>query len=208
MNRYLISGICLMVIAGSSTSGTRYQWAVEDGGNGHWYEPVAVDRHISWSYASNQAALAGGYLATITSSQECAFVWSLISTNTTLWSSDGGRHPGQKPGPFIGGYQKEGSDEPAGGWCWVTGEAFIYEGWNSDEPNNKNGGRENRIAYRWIDMNHPAGWNDVIDLCPDDVISFIIEYDSAMQNISLNKQVLGDAKGKNFVEGEETVRKD
>jgi hypothetical protein len=159
-------------------AGEKHRWLVADGGNGHWYEPVAVSKAISWSYASNQAARAGGYLATITSSQEQAFVWGIISTIDSLWSFDGGTHPGERPGPFIGGYQISGAAEPVGGWAWVTGEAFVYSNWSSGEPNNTAGGTENRIAFRNKGIFYSGSWNDVADFPADDVISFIIEYDS------------------------------
>ena len=53
------------------------QWA----GNGHFYQVVAVADPITWPEAQAAAAGAGGYLATITSAEENAFVISLAEQN-------------------------------------------------------------------------------------------------------------------------------
>ena len=38
---------------------------------------------------------------------------------------------------WLGGYQPEGSTEPAGGWTWVNGDiAFGYTNWANNRPNN------------------------------------------------------------------------
>ena len=175
MNPKSILAIYLLVGLLPITHAKRIQWSAEAGGNDHWYEVICEERPLSWFYAYNQSIQKGGYLACITSSQECAFVWSLLSTNTAAWSSDATN--GQKPGPYLGGYQKLGSDEPSGGWQWVTGEAFIFENWNDEEPNNTSGGTEDKIQYRWTDTNSPAGWNDSVDFSRADVLSYIVEYD-------------------------------
>ena len=70
------------------------------------------------------AEVRGGYLATITSAQENTFVHNLITANE-YWINVGV----DSRGPWLGGYQPAGSLEPAGGWTWVTGEAFVYQNW-------------------------------------------------------------------------------
>jgi len=106
------------------------QWSLEDGGNEHWYEAVAVPESISWPEADVAASAAGGYLVTVTSSQENAFVFNLINDDAYWYfvpfSLVSG---GSSIGPFIGGYQLSGSAEPSGGWTWVTGEPFSYTNW-------------------------------------------------------------------------------
>lgn len=47
--------------------------------NGHFYDVVLTPGTISWENANDAAALAGGYLATITSEAENAFVYSLVN---------------------------------------------------------------------------------------------------------------------------------
>ncbi len=89
-------------------------WDVASGGNGHTYRVVATSTVISWDAANAAAIGAGGYLATITSAAENAFVFSLID-EPTYWNQAGNGH-----GPWIGGYQLRGASEPDGGWSWVT----------------------------------------------------------------------------------------
>lgn len=55
----------------------------------------------------------GGYLATITSSEENNFVFELID-HAEFWYKTGP----DDIGPWIGGYQPTGSAEPEGGWTW------------------------------------------------------------------------------------------
>jgi len=100
----------------------------------------------------------GGYLATITSAEENAFVYGLASANPSFWRLMlwGGDYA---LGPWLGGVQPPGSTEPAGGWQWVTGEAWSYTDWQpaTGEPNNQ--GDEDRLhLYR---INGVIGWNDV-----------------------------------------------
>src|SRR5689334_22180557 len=90
------------------------QWTIPSGGNGHTYRVVAKPGLISWDSANSEASLAGGYLATIMSPAENAFVFSLID-NSTFWTQSANDH-----GPWIGGFQPSGSAEPSGGWTWVT----------------------------------------------------------------------------------------
>jgi hypothetical protein len=183
MRKILLLLLPLSCLAPLSALSARYLWSADQGGNGHSYEPVAAGGAISWSSASNLASNAGGYLATITSNEEYNFIWSLISTNETLWSTDYGAAAGSPPGPFLGGFQISGSSEPSGGWNWVTGEPFQYTLWNTGEPNNKSGGTENRIAFRWINRIGVAGWNDVPNLPSDDVISYVVEYDPIVESL-------------------------
>lgn len=64
-----------------------------------------------------------GHLATITSAAENQFV-SSIGDLRLYW---------------LGGYQPPGSQEPAGGWTWITGEPFAFNNWDVTEPNNVDG---------------------------------------------------------------------
>ena len=51
------------------------QWRMEDGGNGHWYQPIF--EWLSYPEAVQSAASRGGHLATLTTAQENAFVTGL-----------------------------------------------------------------------------------------------------------------------------------
>lgn len=99
-------------------------WPIANGGNGHFYEAVVAPGGISWSNASSVATNRDGYLATITSSSENAFVFSLVSTGASCWYQE--PLSGNWFGPWLGGSQPTGSSEPLGGWTWVTGEPFSY----------------------------------------------------------------------------------
>jgi hypothetical protein len=114
--------------------GQRVEWPVSDGGNGHFYEAVAVPDRINWTDAQAAVVAAGGYLATITSAEEQAFVYAQALANLAVWEPSGDRR-----GPWLGGLQPPGSPEPGGAWGWVTGEPFAYTYWTSGEPNNSGG---------------------------------------------------------------------
>ena len=98
-------------------------------GNGHSYEVVQTSGYLSWEDAQIMASGQGGYLATLTSAAENQFVWDLIAAAT-----------GQSTGPFnlarwfwLGGHQTQPvnpTDEPSGGWAWVTGEPWGWTNWS------------------------------------------------------------------------------
>jgi hypothetical protein len=140
------------------------QWTV----NGHWYEAVPVVEGMTWADAEADAVAQGGYLATITSAAEAAFVYGLANADPSLWVYGG------NSGPWLGGFQPTGSLEPAGGWQWVTGEAWSYTDWrllggSYTEPNNSHGNEESLQLVRdsswgsihWNDTSgssSPVGW--------------------------------------------------
>ena len=150
------------------------QWS----GNGHYYEAVLVPGGITWDNANNEANNTGGHLATISSEDENQFVYDLFNGDSRYWYLDGA---GNSEGPWLGAYQPSGSDEPAGGWTWVTGEPFIYTNWASREPDN-NQGRESRLNFfNWGSSPSPM-WNDI----PDSFAAFgyIIEWDQSTPTIT------------------------
>ena len=100
---------------GGNTVCELQQWRVEDGGNGNWYERFSVAQ-IDWTEAAAAADNQGGYLATMTSVEENAFITSSFPL------VDSG------PGYWLGG-TKEGT----GQWQWVTGESWSYEAWNQGD---------------------------------------------------------------------------
>jgi hypothetical protein len=125
------------------TNAQPIQWTIASGGNGHWYEIVGVNGP-TWSEARGLAAARvyngfAGYLASVTSAGEQAFIQNLLATALLA----------PNPSPccgthvFLGGYQDLSSpnySEPSGGWRWTTDEAFIYTNWNQTpvlEPNNE-----------------------------------------------------------------------
>ncbi|HEY2328318.1 MAG TPA: hypothetical protein VGI63_00715 [Verrucomicrobiae bacterium] len=134
------------------------QWKVTAGGNDHWYMAVLNTNGLTWTQAYQLARNQGGYLATITSSAENDFVFGLI--NSPDFFSGGPRQGGS--GPLIGGFQPDGSQEPDGGWTWVTGETWGFTSWASGEPNNYYSTGENRLQYYSGVQGVPAPtWNDL-----------------------------------------------
>ena len=138
----------------SSPSGTGVPWTLATGGNGHSYE--LVQNSVTWSAAKAAAEARGGYLATITSAAEQAFVESL-SVSSGVW---------------LGGYQDHSSpaySEPHGGWRWVTNEPWSYSNWAYGEPNNL-GGED------WLEMSYYFGkkWNDLPTASTQ---GFIVEFE-------------------------------
>ena len=150
-------------------------WPAASGGNGHYYESVAVSGGITWDAASTAATNRGGYLATITSAQENAFLFQLTKDRRELWVR---MTTGHSWGPWLGGVQPSGSVEPDSGWTWITGEPFTYTHWRPGEPNNANPG-EDRLHL--ISSHSPVGdlWNDLphLDNTP---ISYAVEYEQNM----------------------------
>ena len=113
------------------------QWRVEDGGNGHWYW---IDHeNLHWQPHRARAENAGGYLATITSAAEQAFVESyLTTTDSDIWL--GGQN--NWPLPIT----------------WVSGEKFGYTHWapNGYTPNV---GYAVEMCGRWNCLPTPFVWN-------------------------------------------------
>jgi hypothetical protein len=167
-----LDNVTVRTISAQVTASRRAQWAVETGGNGHCYEAVMAPGGIAWNDASAVAVSRGGYLASVTSSAENAFIFALVSTDADYWYRSG---TGDWWGPWLGGVQPSGSPEPSGGWQWMTGEPFIYTNWAPGQPNNS-GGNENRIQLGG-QSTRASTWNDIESANSQYVRSFVIEYD-------------------------------
>jgi hypothetical protein len=139
------------------------QWRVEDGGNGHWYQVVAIEGGFSHAEARAEARLRGGYLASLTTQAEDEWVYANLSAYDR----------------WIGGIQNVNAPdyaEPAGGWAWSTGEAMDYTNWSGNGPdNNKNSGPEEEFTHYCCD----GKWNDIYEVDQSGTISrkqMIVEY--------------------------------
>ena len=102
---------------------------------GHSYE--RFDTPKTWYAAEADAISRGGYLATLTSVDENAWVWNTL---------------GAPAYHLIGGTDQLKD----GDWKWVTGELWAYSNWNSREPNNS-GGKEDALEF-W----NNGKWNDTV----------------------------------------------
>ena len=127
------------------------QWTTGTGANGHFYDVVLST--VPWTIAKVDAETAGGYLATITSAEEQAFIETLV---TPYFINSGTGVAGFK----LGGFQPAGSTEPGDGWQWVTAEVWSYANWAGGEPNNT-GGNE---AYLYLDERFSWQWNDYLNV--------------------------------------------
>jgi hypothetical protein len=111
-------------IRASCPSGT-VKWT-----NGHCYQAVLAPG-LSWDQARDSCLARGGHLVTITSAEENAFVFSLVSGDSAFWYLDAF---GNGLGPWLGGFQPNGSEMPDTGWQWVTTEPFVYTNWETGQP--------------------------------------------------------------------------
>ncbi len=147
--------------------------------NGHYYKLVVQTNGIVWSNAVLAAQAQGGYLATITSAEENAFVYSVATGKPAAWYFNVFNCA---IGPWLGGFQTNGSPEPSGGWSWITGEPFTYLNWSPGEPSNS-GGTEHNL-HLFICGGAPTGpyWNDITDYA--EVRSYMIERDTTPECIS------------------------
>jgi hypothetical protein len=129
------SGLVIEAETASAPGPGWSQWAVADGGNGHFYKLTDVGRNVTWGEASARATSAGGHLATITSAGENAWVSALVAAAGL-------------EGAWIGGLQPrpETAAEPDGGWAWVTGEPFTYRNWAPRQPDNALWARDDSAA--------------------------------------------------------------
>lgn len=101
---------------------------------------------MTWDQAQAWAESMGGNLATINSAFEQTWI------NTTFAGM---------PDPWIGLIQDPGSNEPADGWGWITGEPLDYTFWNPTAPSPDNAdsaGDENcGVSYIGSDNGY---WDD------------------------------------------------
>src|SRR5258707_9627961 len=109
--------LCLFAVE-RPAQGQVFQWTNGTGANGHFYEVIIAPGGISWAEADYTAGLRGGYLATLNTPEENAFVFSMVNL-PYYWVNDAA---GNSQGPWIGGFQQAGSTEPDGGWQWVNNE--------------------------------------------------------------------------------------
>ena len=166
----------------------------------HWYEAVYVPSgNLNWYQAAYLAQDAGGYLASTTSEDENTFVFNLVSDEKYFWSfPEEGEHYGISIGPFLGGYQPEGSTEPDGGWRWLSGEEWDYSNWavnlddgvvdkdprDNTQPNDSGDGQP---IMGFGEMNQPVStWGDYMEdvgtygetRLPGLSYGFVIEYET------------------------------
>ncbi len=155
-------------------------WTSGTGANGHTYMLFSVNPGVTWEAAEASAVSLGGTLATITSANENTFVYNAlgIASNNNVWYLNTFN---ASIGPWLGAFQPDGSAEPAGGYQWVTGEAFSYTNWSPNEPNNS-GGTENRAHYYGL-SGRSGAWNDITNTVLVD--GYVVEVAPAPASLAL-----------------------
>lgn len=176
MKKVIILILLMLMAPIGAAMATPVYWSA----NGHYYEKI--DGEVTWDEANSNASSQvymglQGHLVTITSAAENLF----LTNNADI---GGGENLNLIHLYWTGGFQPAGSDEPDGGWSWITGEAFTYNNWASGEPNDYAG-----EMYLGFDHGFTADgkmWNDLPALWDvDDPTSlfkgpgYIVEYDGS-----------------------------
>jgi hypothetical protein len=142
------------------------EWTVASGGNGHFYEWVGVNVGFN---AARTAALAAthngmnGYLVTVTSAAENAFVYSLAGGRIG-WSS-GSDAETEGTWKWLDGPE-------AGTVFWQNGVTLTYAQWGAGEPNNFRNLNEDHMVIKF----GTGFWNDLV---LTEAQGYYVEYSAA-----------------------------
>lgn len=172
-------------------------------GDTHYYEVVLVESmNVSWVQAAILAQSEGGYLASLTTPEENAFVFSLVDDDKYFWQFPDDYTPDShyriKIGPFLGGVRVSDTEDSLAGWQWLSGEEWTYSNWaqnlndgvidrdprDNTQPNGA--GRQNIMGFGELNVPVPT-WGDYWDTVaqygergmPSGYnMGFVIEYDT------------------------------
>jgi WD40 repeat protein len=187
---------CLSLLVGlrgvSYLEAAPVEWAVSQGGNGHFYDFVPTSSGTTWLEAERQARSqsyggVAGHLLTITSQQELDFVHENLPIASRL--------------RWRGGFQNRTSSayrEPDRGWKWVTGEPWKFTAWstpevggNDIEPNDHLGGEDFLVSEISVQSRKRMfRWNDYSGSKKLD--GFYIEYPVAICEPSIQVRLATD----------------
>jgi hypothetical protein len=152
-------------------------------GNGNYYQAIA-NPGITWAQANIDAQAAtfngvAGHLATLTDQAENDFVFTIGDVH---WH-------------FLGGFQNLSSpnySEPAGGWEWVTGEAWSYTNWWPGEPNDTGPTGPEHTLELLQGGQYGESWNDVADVHSR---GYVIEFETGVVSDPGTALCFGDGTG-------------
>lgn len=157
------------------------QWNAGVGSNGHWYEFVILTSSTSVldaEIAAEEASFMGlsGYLATITSPEEQAFLNTIWPGATSVSGQFGGYSYF-----LIGGSDRE----TEGIFKWIggpeEGTELEYTNWEVGEPNNLD--IEDYIVGWWAD-NALGNWNDGGNSTSGtNVVAYLVEYSEPIADV-------------------------
>ncbi len=173
-----VIALTLALTAPMSGHAVPVQWTVALGGNDHWYDIInpVTTAGFTWNEAFTHASSQthngmSGYLATVTSAAEQAFIVNNVS-GSTAW---------------LGGTDRD----TEGVWRWMngpeTGQIFFGPGapvgafafWSGGEPNDCCNGEDDLV----INWGAGGSWNDIgLPSFPDYRVPYIIEFSPANNN--------------------------
>lgn len=145
--------------------GQAVQWRVQDGGNGHWYGFNLTP--LWWNEANAWAVAHGGYLASITSDAEQAFIEQID------WVPYFQRHPWAA---WLGATKRGCS------WRWGTNETWGFTRWAPGDPNSGCLDAQLTIYVRLSEQKFSLRWDDCV--CPPDGAPFgsLVEWSADCNN--------------------------
>lgn len=128
---------------------------------------VLYNNPVPFSYAKLICEAKGGYLTTVTGSDEDTAIHTLVGTGVDVW---------------LGAERNT-----AGSFEWVSGENFQYSNWLSGQPDNNSsyGG-----GQYYIQMCYNGKWDDCNDLTSDkktDTNGFVCEYEPESLSVSIDQ---------------------
>jgi hypothetical protein len=148
----LAASVCLLGYLSMPANGAVQVTGIP-GPGGHTYDLIE-DHTIDWSHANTAANASGGYLVTINSASEQAFLETLLAAHD----------PG--PGEYWIGMTKTSGGQLSG-YSWIQGPQTTYQHWLPGEPNNF-GGNEHVGGILWSraadsSASRRGFWNDLPD---------------------------------------------
>lgn len=169
--------VALICTWAHAQSTAQVQWVIGTGANDHWYQAVSSPMPLTWSEADQLARLAGGTLASINSAEETSFVFALVDA-PQFWIPEGGVGS-TNMGPWLGGAQTAGAQEPAGGWEWTDCTCLItYSSWLPGQPNNwLTPGFANEDRLHFCSTNAPTRSSMWCDIDGDQrAVGYVVEW--------------------------------
>ena len=166
-------------VAATAAHSAPVQWTSGPGANNHWYDFVILDAALTATEAEAAAEAsvfggASGYLATITSAEEQAF----LNANWTGAGSVAGQF--NNLSYFLIGASDR---DVEGDFKWIggpeDGDAIGYSNWSGGEPNNL-GGED--YAVGWWNDSLAGLWNDVGG---GSFKAYLVEYNDAVSPVPI-----------------------
>lgn len=161
--------------------------------DGHLYDAVAAAGGINWADArvaaeSLTSGACQGYLASITSADENAFI---LLNFPSVAPGIGSR------GYWIGGFQDPDTTPADAGWMWVSGEAFGYTNWVASSPDD-GGPLADEDAIHFVTVSDGGfggvvGWDDLNQT--ETTPGYVVEFDGACTEDALIEIMLRLTQG-------------